>query len=308
MPATSGERFETALRDAVGADVELTFGPDRPDPADYHVLVAGRPEEADLDVSPVLATVVVPWAGLPPVTRERLLARPHLAVHNLHHNAPATAEMAVGLLLAAARGLLPADRALRAGDWRPRYDTDQGLRLVGRTAVVLGYGEIGRRVGRVLEAFDMQVHGLRSTDGPEALDTLLPRADVLVVCVPSTEATRGLVDRRRLGLLPPGAVLVNVARGDVVDEDALYDALASGRLGAAGLDVWYRYPGGEAERASTPPSVRPFHELANVVLSPHRAGHGRGTEVARAQALGRLLGAAVRGGPVPHRVHPDRGY
>ena len=67
--------------------------------------------------------------------------------------------MAVGLLLAAARGILPADRALREGDWRRRYDTDQGLRLVGRTAVVLGYGEIGRRIGRALEAFDMTVHG-----------------------------------------------------------------------------------------------------------------------------------------------------
>ena len=308
MPSTSGEAFECALREAVGAGIEVCFGPDRPDPAVYNVLVAGRPREEDLAASSALRTVIVPWAGLPGPTRDLLRARPQLRLHNLHHNAPATAEMAVGLLLAAARGIVPADRALRSGDWRRRYDTDQGLRLVGRTAVVLGYGEIGRRVGRALEAFDMTVHGLRRDDGASRLDELLPEADVLVVSVPSTDETRGLINARRLALLPRHAVVVNVARGDVIEEDALYDALVSGRLGGAGLDVWYRYPESEEARASTLPGRRPFHELENVVLSPHRAGHGRGTEAARAAALARLLDAAARGEGIPHRVDLDRGY
>jgi len=308
MPGTSGETFEAALRSAVAPDIEVVFGGTRPDPADYQVLVAGRPREEDLDASEALRTVVIPWAGLPPVTRDLLRARPHLALHNLHHNAPATAEMAVGLLLAAARGILPADRALRAGDWRRRYDTDQGLRLVGRTAVVLGYGEIGRRIARTLEALEMQVHGLRRGDGVDGLDARLPEADVLVVSVPSTDETRGLLDARRLALLPEGALVVNVARGDVIDEDALYEALETGHLGGAGLDVWYRYPASEEERASTLPATRPFHELENVVLSPHRAGHGRGTETARARDLARLLEAAARGDTIPHRVDVARGY
>lgn len=308
MPRTSGEAFEGALRAAVGPDVDLRFGPRRPEPATYRVLVAGRPEDEDLDASPALETVVIPWAGLPPVTRERLRARPRLALHNLHHNAPPTAEMAVGLLVAAARGIVPADRALRQGDWRRRYDTDQGVRLVGGTAVVLGYGAIGRRVGRALEALDMTVHGLRRGDGIAGLEARLPQADVLVVCVPSTDETRGLLDARRLALLPAGALVVNVARGDVIDEDALYEALASGRLGGAGLDVWTRYPESEEARASTLPSARPFHELDHVVLSPHRAGHGRGTEAARARDLARLLDAAARGDAIPHRVDVERGY
>ena len=308
MPRTSGEAFEGALRAAVGPTVEMAFGETRPDPADYGILVAGRPSEEDLDASPVLSTVVIPWAGLPPVARDLLRARPHLALHNLHHNAPATAELAVGLLLAAARGIVPADQALRQGDWRRRYETDQGLRLVGRTAVVFGYGEIGRRIGRVLEAFDMRVHGLRRRDGVHALDGLLPQADVLVVSVPLTDETRGSIDAARLARLPQGAILVNVARGEVIDEDALYEALASGHLGGAGLDVWYRYPDGEEARASTLPAGRPFHELENVVLSPHRAGHGRGTEEARAAALARLFDAAQRGGTIPYRVDLDRGY
>jgi phosphoglycerate dehydrogenase-like enzyme len=111
-----------------------------------------------------------------------------------------------------------------------------------------------------------------------------------------------------LARLPRGAILVNVARGDVVDEEALYDALASGHLGGAGLDVWYRYPESEEARAATLPARRPFHELENVVLSPHRAGHGRGTEAARAAHLARLLAAAAGGEAIPHRVDLDRGY
>jgi len=319
MPRTSGAAFERALRDALGPGIEPAFGETRPDPAAYRVLVAGTPRAEDLDASPVLDTLIVPWAGLPESTAALLRERPHLAVHNLHHNAPAVAETAVGLLLAAARGLLPADQALRRGDWRVRYDPEAGLRLVSRTALVLGYGAVGRRVARALGALDMEVHALRRTAGEAVesgmhvhaisrLDDLLPRAEVLVLALPLTDETRGLLDARRIARLPADALLVNVARAEIVDEDALYEALASGRLGGAGLDVWYRYPHGEEARATTLPAHRPFHELENVVLSPHRAGHGRGTEAARARDLAALLRAVENGGPVPHRVDLARGY
>jgi phosphoglycerate dehydrogenase-like enzyme len=93
-----------------------------------------------------------------------------------------------------------------------------------------------------------------------------------------------------------------------VDEKALYEALRARRLGAAGLDVWWRYPEGEAARASTPPSAFPFGDLDSVVLSPHRGGHGLGTEAERAVHLADLLNAIARGGPVPHRVDLEAGY
>jgi len=178
---------------------------------------------------------------------------------------------------------------------------------VGRRALVVGRGAIGNRVARTLEALDMEVTALGRGD-VAALDAALSTADVLVLAVPSTAATKGLLDQRRLALLPEGAVLVNVARGDVVDEDALYEALLSGRLGAAGLDVWWRYPADAAAREDTRPSRRPFHELENVVLSPHRAGHGAGTEAERARHLAAILNAVARGEAVPGRVDVRRGY
>jgi phosphoglycerate dehydrogenase-like enzyme len=282
--------------------------------------VSGRPSAEDLDAAAGLRMLVIPWAGLPPTTRVLMRERRGIAVHNLHHNAPATAEMAVGLLIAAARKIVPADRALRAGDWRIRYDPDEGMRLIDRTALVLGHGAIGHRIAHALVPFDMRVMAVRrhaslgvpadavEVYGLEKLDELLPQADVLVVALPSTESTRGLLDARRLALLPPGALLVNVARADIVDEDALYEALASGRLAAAGLDVWYRYPQSPEAREETLPANRPFHELDNVVLSPHRAGHGAGTEAERGRQLAITLNAALCGAEVPHRVDVEEGY
>ena len=111
-----------------------------------------------------------------------------------------------------------------------------------------------------------------------------------------------------LRLLPPGSLLVNVARGPVVDQAALYRALLDGHLHAAGLDVWYRYPASPAERSHTPPADFPFHELDNVVMSPHRAGLAVETEALRMQALAELLNAACRGDSVPNRVDVQAGY
>jgi phosphoglycerate dehydrogenase-like enzyme len=143
---------------------------------------------------------------------------------------------------------------------------------------------------------------------PQALHRLLPCANALFICLPLTPATTGLIGAKELALLPPHAVLVNVARGPIVDEAALYHALRDGALHAAGLDVWYNYPPDEAARAHTPPSDYPFHELDNVVMSPHRAGGSTETELQRMAHLARLLNAAARGEEMPNRVDLQAGY
>jgi phosphoglycerate dehydrogenase-like enzyme len=302
------------LRAELHPDVQLTLGPDLPSPADYHVLVAGRPRREQLSASPNLEALVIPWAGLPPETRELMLDFPRVAVHNLHHNAAAAAEMSVALMLAAAKFIVPIDRTFRAHDWTPRYQPNPAVSLEGKTALILGYGAIGQRAARACRGLGMEVVGIRRGDTggdiypPEALHDLLPRADVLVVCLPHTSETTGIIGAEELALLPSGAVLVNVGRGPIVDEAALYHALREGTLYAAGLDVWYNYPGDTAARSQTPPSTYPFHELDNVVMSPHRAGGSREMEMQRMRHLAALLNAAARGEEMPNRIDLQAGY
>ena len=308
------------LRSCCDPGIQFTSG-EPPAPAAYEVLVAGRPHLEHLTASPKLRLLVIPYAGLPAVTRDLLQDFPQLAVHNLHHNAALTAEMAVTLLLAAAKRIIPYDRALRQHDWRPRYQPSQALCMEGKTALILGFGQVGQRIGRLCHALGMSVIALRrqpeqplqveypvEVHGPPMLHQLLPRAHALIIALPATPDTEGLLGERELELLPTGAVLVNVGRGAIVSQAALYTALSSGQLGAAGLDVWYHYPLSQSEWEHTPPADFPFHTLDNVVLSPHRAGASTETEILRMTHLAELLNAIARGGPIPNRVNVQAGY
>ena len=268
------------------------------------ILVDGRPEAER--IHPPLRAVVVPYAGVPRKTRDLLRGVEGVTLHNLHHNAAPTAEMAIALMLAAGKSIVPFDRALRGHDWRPGYDAGGVFLCAGATAVVLGYGAIGKRVGKTCRALHMEVVPVRRGDR-NRLHELLPRADALLVCLPWTDETERLLGAEELALLPAGAVLVNVGRGPILDERALFEAARDGRI-RAGLDVWYRYPKEECDRSNTPPSDYPFFELDNVVLSPHRAGTSERIEMLRAAALADLLNAAARGDDIPNRVDLARGY
>ncbi len=308
------------LRADLHPNVHLTVGPNIPTPADYHIFVAGRPQREHLTASSNLHTLVIPWAGLPDTTRELMLDFPHVMVHNLHYNAVPVSEMVVTLMLAAIKFIVPMDQTLRSHDWRPRYQPNPSVLLAGKTALILGYGAIGRRVACACRGLGMKILAIRRNVSassqdisgqihpPDALYRLLPQANALLICLPHTPETDGLIGENELALLPPEAVLVNVGRGPIVDEAALYTALRDGTLHAAGLDVWYNYPADEAARSHTPPSRFPFHELENVVMSPHRAGHSRQAQEQRMIHLAVLLNAAAVGEPMPNRVDVQLGY
>jgi phosphoglycerate dehydrogenase-like enzyme len=308
------------LRGHLDGNVVLTCGRDLPPQPEYHVLAAGRPDRSHLTASPALHTLIIPFAGLPAATRTLLLDFPHIAVHNLHHNAALTAELALALLLSASKFIIPFDRALRAHDWSPRYRPNPSLLLEGKTALILGFGAIGKRIARACWGLGMQVVAVRrqlrsepcdfpvEVHASDALPVLLPRAHVLVIALPATPETEGLIGAPELALMPPGGVLVNIGRGPIVEQNALFEALQSGQLAAAGLDVWYNYPTTPDSRSHTPPADLSFHQLDNVVMSPHRAGHSTETESMRMMALADLLNAAVRAQPLPNRVDLFAGY
>ena len=300
--------------------VEVSAGPETPQPVDCHILVAGTVTEAQLADSPQLRAVIVPFAGVPVETQQLLRQHPAIALHNLHFNDIPTAEMALTLLFAAAKYLVPLDNQFRRGDWRWDDDARPTHTFAGKTTLILGYGAIGHRLAPVCQALGMQVIGVRRNPPPapvengvhvyawSSLHDLLPRAEVLLCVLPETPETTGLLNAAMLALLPATCILVNVGRGRVIDEEALYEALRTHRIKAAGLDVWYTYPKNDAERSHTFPSRFPFHELDNVVMTPHRAGWLYNFEHLRAAALAELLVAAAEGRPMPNLVHKELGY
>jgi len=312
--------FLDYLRERLDSSIVLTTGDQGPVPTSTEILISGRPKPEHLDGCPDLRTVIIPWSGLPDATRELMLGYPEISVHNLHHNAAPAAELAFALLLAAAKFIVPLDRSLRANDWRPRYKPNPSPLLKGKTALILGYGAIGRRLARLCRAMDMRVLAVKRRPDTESddlvdeiytldsLPRLLPRSHVLLLCLPHTPETEGVIGPQELDALPHGAVLVNIGRGPVVDEAALFESLKNGHLSAAGLDVWYNYPSSEEERAQTPPSSYQFHELDNVVLSPHRGGATMETNTLRMDGLTILLNAAVMGKPIPNQVDVNAGY
>jgi hydroxypyruvate reductase len=189
-----------------------------------------------------------------------------------------TADHAMMLLLAAARRGIEYDRIMRQG-WRYRIGQGDllGVRVTGKRVGILGMGRIGRAFAQRARGFDMKVlyHG-RSRLPPDLeqgatyfadFHAMLPHCDFLSIHAPGGPATNRMVDAHALSLLPDGAVLVNVARGSLIDEDALLDALRSGKLFAAGLDVFRSEPDFDLR----------FAALDNVVLSPHIGSASRET-------------------------------
>lgn len=306
------------LQGKLDDSIELTHGKEAVIPSECSVLVAGVPSREQITACKNLQSLIIPWAGLPKGTRELMLAFPGISIYNLHHNAAAVAEHAVALMLATARQLIPIDRKLRRHDWTARYEPATMPLLENRMALILGYGAIGQRIGRTCKGMGMEVRAVRrniegaatrdsAVVGMESMNELLPHANVLFVCLPLTPETEGIVGEHQLSLLPDGAIVVNIARGRVIDEAALYTALKSGHI-SAGLDVWYLYPQDETARSHQPVSAYPFHELDNVVMTPHLAGHCDSIEAHRIEALSRLLNDLAEGRTPNHQVDVKLGY
>jgi D-3-phosphoglycerate dehydrogenase len=231
-------------------------------------------------------------SGVEPVTARVLAAAPRLKViskHGVGYDnidleaarargivvciaggaiADSVADMTLALMLALARQVPQGDAAVRAGQ-RPRL---VGPELRGKTLGIVGFGQIGRAVCRRAVGFGLRV--LACDVAPDeafarswgvqfaSLDELLAAADIVSLHAPATQETRGLIDAARLALMKPSAFLINTARGELVDEAALYDAVKSGRLAGAATDVF----------ATEPPGDNPLLSLANFIATPHSAG------------------------------------
>jgi glyoxylate reductase len=259
-----------------------------------------RIDAALLDALPTVRHVASYGVGVNHIDLDACRARKVLVTNTPDVLTDATADHALALLLAAARRVVEGDRVVRTGGWR---DVDPafmlGTEVTGKTLGLVGFGRIGQAVARRARGFGMRIlyaspRPAGSSDGAERvpLDTLLAESDFVSLHVPLTPATENLLSRARIARMRPGAIVVNTARGAVVDDAALAEALASGRLAAAGLDVFRDEP-------RVPPA---YLALEKVVLTPHL---GSGTRETRAGMARMVLDEALRvarGEPPRHAV------
>ena len=216
-------------------------------------------------------------------------------------NTIAAAEHTIALLLAVARRIAAADASLRAGEWaRSRY---QGVQLRGRTLGVIGLGKIGMAVAERARGLEMTLLGsdpyvaaeqaaLRGVELVD-LDTLLARADVVTVHVPMSRATAGLISAAAIAKMKPTAIVLNVARGGIVDEAAVATALLEGRLGGAGVDVF----------ESEPPAGSPLLDAPNTVLTPHLGASTAEAQVAVSEEIAEQVLDVLAGRPARYAVN-----
>jgi len=235
---------------------------------------------------------------------------PGVPICNAYGHETAIAEYVLMVMLVWSHSFREIESDFRLhSSWRPSW-VHSGAphgEIRGSTLGIIGLGRVGQEVARRAAAFGCRILAANRSprpagDGVErvypftALDEMLPLCDTVAICTAFGPETERLIDARRLGLMKRSALLVNIARGAIVDEDALYTALRDQTIGGAAIDVWWQYPtAAEPERR---PSKHPFHELPNVIMTPHCSGWTAGMVRRRWDEVADNINRFVRGDPL----------
>jgi glyoxylate reductase len=256
-------------------------------------MVADRVDEDLLAAAPSLRAIANYAVGTDNIDLEAAAAKGIPVGNTPDVLTDATADLAFALILALARGIVSGAETVRAGEWRTWEPAgDLGTDLAGATLGIVGRGRIGDAVAHRAAAFQMDVvHSSRSSGVP--LDELLEQADVISLHTPLTPDTRHLIDAQALARMKPTALLVNTARGGIVDQDALREALLEGSIGGAALDVTEPEP---------LPGDHPLLDAPNLLVVPHLGSATRRTRARMAEMAVDNLLAALDGRPMPHPV------
>ena len=253
----------------------------------------------------------VPGAGYDLV--ELSLLPKDTVVCNCFGHEAAIAEYVIGALLARHIPFADADLRLRRGDWRYFASLPENVHdeLGGRTLGLLGFGHIGRAIAARAKPFGLEIHVANRS--PVAQSGLVDRyhplhdlaafyasAQFIVVSLPLTETTAGIVGADAFAAMRPDAVIVNVGRGPLIDQQALFDALSARRIGGAIIDTWYQYP--TPAQKEVLPSRLPFHTLDNIVMTPHMSGWTRGTIERRQRTMAENIRRRFAGEPCENIV------
>ena len=316
---TVAQSGQAVLRAALGDSVDLVCGL-ATDPPDA---LAAKFQDAEILVCPAYR------AAYPPAPNLKLLHAPNAGLDSIEFDALPEAvrvcnafghdlgigEYVLSAMLKSVLDLDRMDRAFREGDWSdaPRMGAAPRGELSGQTVLCVGYGSIGQGVAVRAKAFGMKVDAVTRTPrdfkpAPDRiadfsrLGDLAADADFLLVACPLLPETEGLIGADVLARMKPTATVINVARGAIVDQKALYEALTAKRLGGAVLDTWYHYPTGEDDRVR--PADYPFWELENVTMTPHNSGWTQGLIERRFTLVADNIRRVFAGEPLINQVHP----
>jgi len=308
------EELSPATVEALGPDFEIRYC----DGADRAALL---PAIADVDAILVRSATKVDAEAIAAAQRLKVIARAGVGLDNVDVkaatqagvmvvNAPTSnivsaAELAVGLLLASARKIVPANLALKGGEWKRSKYT--GVELTEKTVGIVGLGRIGILVAQRLSAFGVRLIAYDPYVQPAraaqigvrmvTLEELLAESDFITVHLPKTPETVNLINAEKLALVKPGVHIINAARGGIIDEEALFQAMSEGRVGGAGLDVY----------ASEPCTDSPLFGLENVVATPHLGASTDEAQEKAGIAVARSVRLALAGELVPDAVNVQGG-
>lgn len=218
-----------------------------------------------IDSAPNLKYIVVPAVGYEWVDTEYAASKGITTLNCPTFNSQAVAEHAISLLMAVNRNIIVGVDELRAGEWNPQ--TLIGYELDGKKLGLIGYGNVGTRIEKIAVSLGLSVSYVNSKSTADEVDALISNSDFVIICAPLNDGTRNLVDERRLNLLKPTVVLVNVGRGAVVDQNALIELLKNKKIRGAGLDVF----DGEPLTGVPSDTIVELAKLPNVVATPHIA-------------------------------------
>lgn len=231
--------------------------------------------------------IQIPFAGVERLDYE-LLLNYDIPVCNSHSNALSVAEYAVGLLLGISKKIPYHDRLLRNGDWNKdskKWEAGKvstfASYVSGKTVGFIGYGNIGKNIGKLLQGFNTKLMAIVSDKNKKYeeldfigdssdLDYVIGNADYIVVAAALTGETRGMLNKDNLVKMKDTAYIINISRGRIIDEESLFYILENKMIAGAAIDTWYNYPEGSSE-ITYPSKKYDFHNLDNIILSPHRA-------------------------------------
>lgn len=287
VPERVREHLSAALSDCTNLELlfaeegDETFVPQHASTAE--IMVGWRPDPEILQQAERLQLFHNPGAGMETLV-DKLKEHLHhpVTVCNSHGNSVASAQHAVGMTLSITNYLMNYHQAMVEGQWRPLDTLGRTHILHGKKIGLLGYGHINQKVHQYMSGFEVEFAALKrswetlpdlplETYTPNQLHAFLAAVDVCIVALPFTPQTEGLIDAKALEALGENGFIVNVGRGKIIDEKALYDALKSKTIAGAAIDVWYEYQPEADDQGRKFPFHYAFQELDNVVLSPHRA-------------------------------------